>query len=211
LAAFLDKHGVACERIHGNRSQNQREAALAAFKAGRLQVLVATDIAARGLDIEALPHVVNFDVPGQPDDYIHRVGRTARASLTGHAITFASPEERGELTAIERAIGRRLERRTLEGFDDSARPVERFEIPVAERIAAIRARKAEERARARAKAERKAAPQGARVTAEHRPREREATSHAKAPAQRHRAWPGAASAPAPAARSRGRGRRPGGR
>ena len=160
LAAFLDKHGVACERIHGNRSQNQRDVALAAFKSGRLQVLVATDVASRGLDIEALPHVVNFDVPGQPDDYIHRVGRTARAQATGDAITFAAPEEGGELRAIERALGRSLDRRRLEGFDYSSKPAERFEVPVAERIAAIRARKAEERARARAKAERKAPTQG---------------------------------------------------
>jgi ATP-dependent RNA helicase RhlE len=210
LAAFLDKQGVVCDRIHGNRSQSQRQAALAAFKAGKLQVLVATDIAARGLDIEALPHVVNFDVPGQPDDYIHRVGRTARAQLTGHAITFASPEENGELTAIERAVGRRLERRRLEGFDDSSRPAERFEIPVGERIAAIRARKAEERARARAKVERQAtAPGRSPAAGDHRPREREATGHASAPRHRTRAWPGVAGsvAPPPPARHRG-GRRP---
>ena len=210
LAAFLDKQGVVCDRIHGNRSQSQRQAALAAFKAGKLQVLVATDIAARGLDIEALPHVVNFDVPGQPDDYIHRVGRTARAQLTGHAITFASPEENGELTAIERAVGRRLERRRLEGFDDSSRPAERFEIPVGERIAAIRARKAEERARARAKVERQAtAPGRSPAATDHRPREREATGHASAPRHRTRAWPGVAGsvAPPPPARHRG-GRRP---
>jgi ATP-dependent RNA helicase RhlE len=153
LADFLAKAGVACDRIHGNRSQPQREAALSAFKRGRLQVLVATDIAARGIDVEALPHVVNFDVPGQPEDYIHRVGRTARAQSTGHAFTFASPEEGRELAAIERAVGKRLPRRQLEGFDYGSQPAGRFEIPVAERIAAIRARKAEERARARAKAE----------------------------------------------------------
>ena len=156
LAQFLDRHGVPCERIHGNRSQAQRTQALAGFKAGRFRVLVATDIAARGIDVEALSHVVNFDVPKVPGDYIHRVGRTARAELTGDAFTFVAPEEEGELRAIERAIGKPLARITLPGFDYTKRPAERFEVPIGERIAAIRARKAEERARARANAERRA-------------------------------------------------------
>ena len=156
LAEFLGKAGVSCDRIHGNRSQRQRETALADFKAGRLEVLVATDIASRGIDVEALPHVINFDVPGQPEDYVHRVGRTARARATGDALTFAAPEEQRELAAIERAVGRKIPRRRLEGFDYEARPAGRFEIPVGERIAAIRARKAEDRARARAKARAKA-------------------------------------------------------
>jgi len=119
-------------------------------------VLGATDIAARGIDVEALSHVINFDVPAVPEDYIHRVGRTARAEMEGDAFTFVSEVELGELHAIERAVGQRLPRLTLAGFDYQAKPAERFEIPVAERIAAIRARKAEERARARAKAEKKA-------------------------------------------------------
>jgi ATP-dependent RNA helicase RhlE len=212
LAAFLEKHGVACERIHGNRSQNQRQVALAAFKSGRLQVLVATDVAARGLDIEALPHVVNFDVPGQPEDYIHRVGRTARAGATGHAITFAAPEEGGELRAIERAVGRSLPKSRLEGFDYQAAPAERFEVPVGERIAAIRARKAEERARARAKAERKAGGHGAgqspgrTAAADHRPREREAASHGNRPHSRPAAQPAAKPAQSRNRRRRSRGR-----
>src|SRR6058998_2076880 len=156
LAQFLDRHRVPCERIHGNRSQAQRTQALAGFKAGRFRVLVATDIAARGIDVEALSHVVNFDVPKVPGDYIHRVGRTARAELTGDAFTFVAPEEEGELRAIERAIGKPLARITLPGFDYTKRPAERFEVPIGERIAAIRARKAEERARARINAERRA-------------------------------------------------------
>jgi len=156
LAQYLDRHRIPCERIHGNRSQAQRTQALAGFKAGRYRVLVATDIAARGIDVEALSHVVNFDVPGVGEDYIHRVGRTARADMTGDAFTFVAPEEEGELRAIERAIGKRLPRVTLAGFDYTKRPAERFEVPMRERIAAIRARKAEERARARAKAERRA-------------------------------------------------------
>jgi ATP-dependent RNA helicase RhlE len=155
LAEFLERHGVACDRIHGNRSQAQRTDALARFKNGTLQVLVATDIAARGIDVEALSHVINFDVPNVPEDYIHRVGRTARAEMVGDAFTFVSDQEIGELHAIERAVGQRLNRLSLAGFDYQSKPAERFEIPIAERIAAIRARKAEERARARAKAEKK--------------------------------------------------------
>jgi ATP-dependent RNA helicase RhlE len=156
LAEFLDKHGVPNARIHGNRSQTARTDALAGFKAGRYQVLVATDIVARGIDVEALEHVVNFDVPHVPEDYIHRVGRTGRAEATGDALTFVSPEEESDLRSIERAVGKPLPRRTLEGFDYSRRPAERFEVPLAERIKEIRARKADERARAKEKAERKA-------------------------------------------------------
>jgi ATP-dependent RNA helicase RhlE len=168
LFEALSKRGVSCERIHGNRSQPQRTQALGGFKSGRYKVLVATDIAARGIDVEALPHVVNFDVPHVPDDYIHRVGRTARAERTGDAFTFVSPEEEADLRAIEKALGRRLPRITLPGFDYSAAPAERFEIPIAERIAAIRARKAGDRERAKAKAERRgstAAPSRAATAA----------------------------------------------
>jgi ATP-dependent RNA helicase RhlE len=114
LADFLDKNGVPCARIHGNRSQSQRTAALSGFKQGRFQVLVATDIAARGIDVEALGSVVNFDVPNQPEDYIHRVGRTARARLQGDAYTLVSPEEERSFGAIERALGHRLPRLKVE-------------------------------------------------------------------------------------------------
>ena len=115
------------------------------------QALVATDIAARGIDVEALGHVVNFDVPLAPDDYIHRVGRTARAEATGEAFTFVSPEEEGDLKQIERAIGKQLPRVTVPGFDYTAKPQARLEVPLAERIAEIRKKKAEDRARAAAK------------------------------------------------------------
>jgi ATP-dependent RNA helicase RhlE len=182
LADFLDAAGVRCDRIHGNRSQGQREAALAAFKAGKLQVLVATDIAARGIDVAALPHVLNFDVPNQPDDYIHRVGRTARASFTGHAITFVAPEDAKELAAIERAVGKRLPRKQLEGFDYAAQGGGKLEIPIKERIAAIRARKAEERARARAKADAKAARQQVQHPDRAHKAARPAPAHAGKPA-----------------------------
>jgi len=156
LQAHLVKQGIKAERIHGNRSQTQRTEALAGFKGGKYRVLVATDIAARGIDIEALGHVVNFDVPMAPDDYIHRVGRTARAEATGDAFTFVAPEEEGELRQIERAVGKRLPRVILPDFNYSARAEARLEIPLAERVAAIRAKKAEDRARAKAKADRKA-------------------------------------------------------
>jgi len=153
----LERHKVRVARIHGNRSQAQRTDALAGFKNGRYQILVATDIAARGIDVEALSHVVNFDVPGMAEDYIHRVGRTARAELTGDAITFVAPDEENDLRAIERAIGKRLPRVTVPDFDYAQKPAEKLEIPIQERIAAIRARKAEDRARAKAKAERRGA------------------------------------------------------
>ncbi len=156
LADFLARHDVSVDRIHGNRSQVQRTQALARFKDGKIRVLVATDIAARGIDINALSHVVNFDVPGLSDDYIHRVGRTARAEAVGDAVTFVSPDEEADLRAIERAVGRRIERVTLPGFDYAKRGAERLEVPLAERIAVIRARKAQERAAARANAERRA-------------------------------------------------------
>src|SRR5437870_4423655 len=157
LAKHLVEHGLKAERIHGNRSQPQRTEALAGFKSGKYQVLVATDIAARGIDVTALGHVVNLDVPAVPDDYIHRVGRTARAEATGSAFTFVSPEEEGALRAIEKAIGRRLPRVTVPEFDYTARQEARLEVPLAQRIAEIRARKAQERSRAKEKASRRAA------------------------------------------------------
>jgi ATP-dependent RNA helicase RhlE len=146
LAAYLVAQGIAAERIHGNRSQGRRTEALEGFKSGRYRVLVATDIAARGIDVEALGHVVNFDVPAVPDDYIHRVGRTARAEATGDAFTFVSPEEESDLQAIEKAVGKRLPRVTLPGFDYSAR-ADSLEVPLAQRLAAIRQRRAAERPR----------------------------------------------------------------
>lgn len=157
LADHLVAAGIRAERIHGNRSQPQRTAALAGFKSGTYPVLVATDIAARGIDVDELGHVVNFDVPQAPEDYIHRVGRTGRAEATGDAFTFVSPEEENDLRDIERAIGRRLPRVTVPDFDYTARPKARLEIPIAQRIAEIRARKREERARAEINAARRSA------------------------------------------------------
>ena len=166
LFELLEKHGVSAARIHGNRSQAARVAALDGFKNGSIRVLVATDVAARGIDVADLGHVVNFDVPAQPEDYIHRVGRTGRAEATGEAFTFVSPEEEADIRAIEQAVGRRLPRVTLPDFDYSAKTSQVFEVPIAERIKEIRARKAADRQRAAEKTARRtgqgtpAAPRG---------------------------------------------------
>jgi len=155
LAKHLEQHKINVQRIHGNRSQAQRTDALAGFKSGKYRVLVATDIAARGIDVTALGHVINFDVPAAPEDYIHRVGRTARAEMTGSAYTLVAPEEEGGIRDIERAISKRLPRVTIPDFDYGARSEQRLEVPHAQRIAEIRARKAEERQRAKANADRR--------------------------------------------------------
>lgn len=153
VAEKLVKAGISAERIHGNRSQSARTEALAGFKSGKYQVLVATDIAARGIDIDSLGHVVNFDVPNVPDDYIHRVGRTARAGQSGEAITFCSPGEEPDLKAIEKAVGRKIPRDVVNNFDYRAKKSEKLEVPIGVRVAEIQARKAEDRARAKSKAQ----------------------------------------------------------
>jgi ATP-dependent RNA helicase RhlE len=102
IAEHLLKAHIGAEAIHGNKSQNARERALANFKAGKIRVLVATDIAARGIDIDDITHVVNFDVPEVPETYVHRIGRTARAGATGMALTFCETEERQDLRNVER-------------------------------------------------------------------------------------------------------------
>jgi ATP-dependent RNA helicase RhlE len=157
LADALVQAGIRAERIHGNRSQPQRAAALAGFKNGAFPVLVATDIAARGIDVDELGHVVNFDVPQAPQDYIHRVGRTGRAEATGEAFTFVSPEEEADLRAIERTIARRLPRVTVPDFDYTARPKHRAGIAPAQRFAEMRARTRRDRAGAEVSAARRAA------------------------------------------------------
>jgi ATP-dependent RNA helicase RhlE len=120
LAEYLGKHGVTALAIHGNKSQNARTRALADFKAGELQALVATDIAARGLDIEQLPHVVNFDLPNVPEDYVHRIGRTGRAGATGEAISLVSRDEEALLRDIERLIKRPIPRLTVANYEPAA-------------------------------------------------------------------------------------------
>ncbi|MFN3596715.1 MAG: DEAD/DEAH box helicase [Rubricoccaceae bacterium] len=116
LTRKLGRAGVPAAALHSDRSQNQRQRALAQFKDGALRVLVATDIAARGIDVDGLALVVNFDTPGQPEDYVHRIGRTGRAEATGDALTFVAPEEESALHAIEKFTGRRLALAPYPGF-----------------------------------------------------------------------------------------------
>ena len=124
LAEQLSKQAIPAMAIHGNKSQSARTKALAAFKTGDLQVLVATDIAARGLDIEELPHVVNFELPNVAEDYVHRIGRTGRAGSEGKAVSLVCVDEHGLLKGIERLIKRDLEKRIEPGFepDPDAKP-----------------------------------------------------------------------------------------
>ena len=122
VAAVLERKGLQVRAIHSDRNQAQRQKALDGFKDGRFNVLVATDIVARGIDVEAVSHVVNFDVPQNPEDYVHRIGRTARAGATGDAITLLSQEEMSDFRAIEGYIDRLIPDRHLEGFDYRTRP-----------------------------------------------------------------------------------------
>ena len=147
LADFLDKNGVSCARIHGNRTQSQRTEALAGFKRGMVRVLVATDIAARGIDVESIGLVCNFDVPHLAEDYVHRVGRTGRASAKGEACTLISPDEERTFRTIEQSLGREIPRVKISDFDYKKKPSERFEIPLEVRIEALRTQRAKERAR----------------------------------------------------------------
>ncbi len=122
LADQLSRDGISSTAIHGNKSQPQRMKALADFKQGVVRVMVATDIAARGLDIDALPHVVNYDLPNVAEDYVHRIGRTGRAGNSGQAISLIGSEDRPLLVAIERLLGRRIERIAAPGFEISTTP-----------------------------------------------------------------------------------------
>lgn len=117
LTAYLESKKITAAAIHGNKSQSARTKALAAFKDGRVRVLVATDIAARGLDIDQLPQVVNFDLPNVPEDYIHRIGRTGRAGAEGQAVSLVSADEFQQLADIERLLKKLLDRKLIEGFE----------------------------------------------------------------------------------------------
>ena len=129
LARQLEKDGLVTDAIHGDKSQQTRMEALAAFKEGKLQVLVATDVAARGLDIDDLPLVVNYELPYVPEDYIHRIGRTGRAGASGEAISFVAPEEERHLGEIERLLKKKIAIVTAEGFDPSTARAERSPRP----------------------------------------------------------------------------------
>lgn len=120
VARKLEKTGVRCATLHANRSQNQRLKALADFKSGEVRVLVATDIAARGIDVDGISHVVNYDFPMHAEDYVHRIGRTGRAQAIGDAISFITPEDQSALKSLEKFIGRGLVRKKAEGFDYNA-------------------------------------------------------------------------------------------
>jgi ATP-dependent RNA helicase RhlE len=117
LARDLAKHGYNVAALQGNMSQNQRQQAMDGFRDGKYDILVATDIAARGIDVEAISHVINFDVPDTVDAYTHRIGRTGRAHKTGEAYTFVEPEQEEIVREIEKVLGAPIERRRLPGFD----------------------------------------------------------------------------------------------
>jgi ATP-dependent RNA helicase RhlE len=117
IARRLESSGIKTGSIHSNRSQNQRLRALKDFKSGAVRVLVATDIAARGIDVDGISHVVNYDFPMHSEDYVHRIGRTGRAHAIGDAISFVTPEDHGPLRSLERFIGRGIVRKKAEGFD----------------------------------------------------------------------------------------------
>jgi ATP-dependent RNA helicase RhlE len=123
LAEQLNKDGITALAIHGNKSQGARTRALAEFKDGTLQVLVATDIAARGIDIDQLPHVVNYDLPNVPEDYVHRIGRTGRAGATGEAISLVCVDEHAFLRDIEKLIKRPIPKEVIRGFEPDPRAV----------------------------------------------------------------------------------------
>jgi ATP-dependent RNA helicase RhlE len=122
LMKTLDKSGFSVTSVHGNKSQGQRERALKSFRAGEIKILVATDVAARGLDIPQVRHVYNFDLPNVGDNYVHRIGRTARAGAEGSAIAFCAPDEMGELKAIEKAMGRSIPVASGRPWDDIQAP-----------------------------------------------------------------------------------------
>jgi ATP-dependent RNA helicase RhlE len=124
LAEQLCRDGIQAVAIHGNKSQGARTRALAGFKSGDVRVLVATDIAARGLDIEELPHVVNYDLPNVPEDYVHRIGRTGRAGVTGEALSLVSEDEREFLRDIEKLLKRSIERVVVAGFEPGTAPAQ---------------------------------------------------------------------------------------
>ena len=125
LVEFLEKQGISAMAIHGNKSQSARTRALSEFKTGELQVLVATDIAARGIDIDQLPHVVNYELPNVPEDYVHRIGRTGRAGAEGEAVSLVCVDENNFLADIEKLIKRSIPREVVQGFEPD--PSERAE------------------------------------------------------------------------------------
>jgi ATP-dependent RNA helicase RhlE len=207
LARMLEKDGLATSAIHGDKTQIARMEALDAFKEGKLQVLVATDVAARGLDIDDLPLVVNYELPHVPEDYIHRIGRTGRAGATGEAVSFVAPEEEKYLVEIEKLLKKKVPVATAEGFDPAS---VRHERPAhGERPARpARATRGHDTARDTAPREPRAprataeAPRERRVTGDERRAEREA-AYAKNPDQPPIARSAQAATPSPLTHNRG--------
>jgi ATP-dependent RNA helicase RhlE len=213
LVEYLVKHDITAMAIHGNKSQGARTKALADFKSGDLRVLVATDIAARGIDIDQLPHVVNFELPNVPEDYVHRIGRTGRAGAQGEAISLVCVDEDGFLHEIERLIKRSIPREIVPGYapDPSERPEP---IVLGRMVIGVGANGRGGRRPAPGGAPRGGhghAPHGApadrgrherrhepRASAPPAPARAHAPSHAPAPARAHAPAPARAHAPAPA-------------
>ncbi len=136
LSKQIGKAGFRATSLHSDRTQSQRQSALTGFRSGHYQVMVATDIAARGLDVQGISHVINFDMPATADDYIHRIGRTGRAERSGDAFTLVTPDDRDMIRSLEKIIGTPLPRQTVQGFDYSTQaPV----LPAAARPLARRA------------------------------------------------------------------------
>ena len=156
IADQLGKDGIVAAAIHGNKSQSARTKALAGFKDRTIRVLVATDIAARGLDIEGLPHVVNYELPLVAEDYVHRIGRTGRAGMAGHAVSLVCPDEADYLRAIEKLLKRKIETRPAEGYDGEVpEDIARDEAERDKQRAAELARLREDRKKSRAKVQKK--------------------------------------------------------
>jgi ATP-dependent RNA helicase RhlE len=197
LAEQLCKDGIEATAIHGNKSQGARTRALADFKAGEMRVLVATDIAARGLDIEELPHVVNYELPNVPEHYVHRIGRTGRAGIPGEAISLVSPDEYAYLNDIEKVLKRKLERKVVPGFESGAAAPSRPQPSGADR----QPQRSNPAPRHAPRAEPPAARPQPRPVPRAPDRERQPASHANAQ------FPSSGPAPAAAPRRGGHGER----
>jgi ATP-dependent RNA helicase RhlE len=209
LALQLVRDGIEADAIHGNKSQSRRTRSLADFKRGEMRVLVATDIAARGLDIEELPHVVNFDLPHVPEDYVHRIGRTGRAGCAGEAVSLVCPEDQGLMDAIERLLRRRVERKVIAGFEPgspSTRPALAEDRVAASRRSGNPGRRGQGKSAA---SWGRAAPRGNKASegAARRSRDDDATRWARDPASRMtKHQPGVRKPAVPKGASRGRAR-----
>lgn len=159
-ARRLSRHGFSVAAIHSSKSQNQRRRALDAFAAGEVGVVVATDVLARGIDVSGVDYVVNYDMPTQPEDYVHRIGRTGRAGMPGRAVSFVTPETEGELKSVEKLIRRGIDEMAIDGFDAeqaeaeaigrAQRAANRHDPEIAQAAKELKARKSR-RAKAKAK------------------------------------------------------------